>query len=87
MAINLETALTNGLLAELAYLELENYTGSLTNLQELKDFLEGYNRKENTYLDEEIRLEKMGIELERKEIIKSLLDKYETTPQGLNLHF
>ena len=39
MAINLETALTNGLLAELAYLELENYTGSLTNLQELKDFL------------------------------------------------
>lgn len=51
MAINLETALTNGLLAELAYLELENYTGSLTNLQELKDFLEGYNRKENTYLD------------------------------------
>ncbi len=31
MAINLETALTNGLLAELAYLELENYTGSLTN--------------------------------------------------------
>jgi hypothetical protein len=33
----------------LAYLELENYTGSLTNLQELKDFLEGYNRKENTF--------------------------------------
>ena len=43
----------------------------------MKDFLEGYNRKENTYLDEEIRLEKTGIELERKEIIKSLLDKYE----------
>jgi hypothetical protein len=73
MVTNLETIEINGLLAELAYLELENYTDSLTNLEKLKEFIDGTVNKDGENDGKGLS----GIELERKEIIKSLLDKYE----------
>ena len=83
MATNLETIEINGLLAELAYLKLESswfngYTDegvkrSIYNKSDVLEFIDiTINEK-----GENDGKGLSGIELERKEIIKSLLDKYE----------
>lgn len=55
----------NGLLSELAYLKLENYNKSLENTEDLQKFIEDNPEKVT------------GIDPNRKEQMKSLLNKYD----------
>jgi len=77
MATNLTKIQENGLLAELAYLKLENFQGDITNTQEIRDFINGYNRDQDIYLPENERQELTNIDFNRQTQILDLLNKYE----------
>ena len=68
-----QTTVDYGLLSELAYLRLENFSGNYKNIEQVKDF---------------INSDESGISDNRKETIKNILSKYtiddfETTTSGM----
>jgi hypothetical protein len=82
MAINLETALTNGLLAELAYLKLENNWFFINNknnknIDDIKEFLDSSKINNGKLLSDKEYEDLTGIQPDRIEEIIQLLDKYE----------
>jgi len=82
MAINLETALTNGLLAELAYLKLENNWFSINNknnknIDDIKEFLDSSKINNGKLLSDKEYEDLTGIPPYRLEAMESLLNQYE----------
>jgi len=65
-----------GLLAELAYMKLENFDGNISNNDELKEFI-NISKKDGKDLTD-VQIEELtGISFDRKQDMINLLDKYE----------